>query len=256
MTRLPLELTVDLLPRPDAATDDRAQDVAIVVDVLRMTTTATVLAELGLERLEVVADVARARERARASGALLLGERDARPLPGFDGGNSPLEFTGVEVLGRSAVLCTTNGSAAVEACTGAAHVLLGSLRNAGAVARRALTLAHGTIRVVCAGTEGAVSLDDAVAAGRIVAALADLAPDTAFTDTALTDTALLARSAARGTDLGTLLAVSRHGRRLTRAGFADDITEAARIDVTERVLERVPGSSATFVCHSEDVDVE
>jgi len=255
MTRRPLELTVDLLPRQERAADDpiddRPHDVAVVVDVLRMTTTATVLAELGLERLEVIADEGRARMRARESGALLLGERDARQLPGFDGGNSPLEFTGVAVLGRRAVLCTTNGSAAVEACAGAAHVLLGSLRNAGAVARRALALARGTIRLVCAGTEGLVSLDDVVAAGRIVAALAELAPDAV-----LTDTALLARAAARGTDFGALLAGSRHGRRLTRAGFAGDIAEAARIDVTERVLERLPGSTAIFACPSEDTDVE
>ncbi len=254
MTRPPLELTVDLLPRPGLDPDEPAgglaDDVAIVIDVLRMTTTATVLAELGLTRLDVVADVQRARERARKSGALLLGERDARPLPGFDGGNSPLEFTGVAVLGRSAVLCTSNGSAAVEACAGAAHVLLGSLRNARAVALRALALAHGRIRVVCAGTGGVVSLDDVVAAGRIVAALAELAPEAA-----LADTALLARAAGDGA-IGPLLANCRHGRALARAGFADDIAEAARIDVTERVLERLPGSTTAFACRGEDADVE
>lgn len=254
MTRRPMEITVDLLPRRETAADDtadrRTDEVAVVVDVLRMTTTATVLAELGLARLEVIADVERARTRARTRGALLLGERDARPLPGFDGGNSPLEFTGVAVLGRSAVLCTTNGSATVEACADAAHVLLGSLRNAGAVARRALALAQGRIRVVCAGTEGAVSLDDVVAAGHIVAALAELAPDAV-----LTDTALLARVAARGEEVGALLASSRHGRNLARAGFGDDVAEAARIDVTERVLERVPGSAVTFTCPSEDTTV-
>lgn len=255
MTRRPLEIEVDLLPRFDATgarpVDDRSRDVAIVVDVLRMTTTATVLAELGLARLEVIADVERARARARAAGALLLGERDARRLPGFDGGNSPLEFTGVGVAGRNAVLCTTNGSAAVEACAPAAHVLLGCLRNAGAVARRALALAPTSVRLVCAGTDGAVSLDDVVVAGCIVNALVGLEPGAS-----LTDTALLASAAARDADLGALLAGSRHGRRLLDAGFGDDVVEAARMDASDRVLERLPGSRSVFACPSEQVAVE
>ncbi|MEJ2287971.1 MAG: 2-phosphosulfolactate phosphatase [Deinococcales bacterium] len=231
-----MRVSLDLLP-PAALHEN---DVAIVVDVLRMTTTATVLAELGLARLSVVADVERARERARSDGALLLGERDARPLPGFDGGNSPLEYTGVAVQGRAAVLCTTNGSSAVEACAGARHVLLGSLRNAHAVAQRTLALASDHVLLVCAGTEGALSLDDVVAAGRIVAAL-----QTARPDAALDDAALLAREAARG-DLETLLASSRHGRTLVRAGFAGDLAEAARLDITDVVLERLGRSTDTF----------
>ena len=251
MARPPLMISVDLLPRTDLAPDELAGDVAVVVDVLRMTTTATVLAELGLASLEVIADVERARDRARSTGALLLGERNARPLPGFDGGNSPLEFTGVAVLGRNAVLCTTNGSTAVAACAGASHVLLGSLRNAGAVAARALELAQGSVRIVCAGTAGAVSLDDVVAAGHIVAALVERAPDGD-----LSDTALLARATAGSDDAAVLLAASGHGRTLTRAGFAGDLAEAARIDVSDRVPERVAGSADRFEVRPAGAAVE
>jgi len=246
MSTLPVSVALRLLPPASLDTTD----VAVVVDVLRMTTTATVLAELGLERLSVVADVERARQRARSAGALLLGERHARPLPGFDGGNSPLEYTGVAVQGRAAVLCTTNGSRAVEACAGARHALLGSLRNARAVAERALALAAGRVLVVCAGTEGTVSLDDVVAAGRIVRALTDARPAAD-----LDDAALLAREAARG-DLETLLAASRHGRTLVRAGFAGDVAEAALLDVTDVVLERIEGSADTFRVARARPDVE
>lgn len=232
-----VRVRVDLLPVADLGPDETA----IVVDVLRMTTTATVLAELGLAGLAIVADVDRARQRARADGALLLGERHARPLPGFDGGNSPLEYTAARVAGRNAVLCTTNGSAAVEACAGAAGVLLGSLRNAAAVARRALATGTRDVRVVCAGTEGAVSLDDVVAAGAIVAALTG-----AEASAALDDNALLAHAAATSDRAATLLERSRHGRALQRAGYAADIVEAARLDVTDGVMERLPGTTDTF----------
>lgn len=242
-------VSVALLPAPPL----HPREVAVVVDVLRMTTTATVLAELGLRRLAIVADVERARERAGRDVSLLLGERHARPLPGFDGGNSPLEFTGTAVRGRTAVLCTTNGSVAVEACAGARQVLLGSLRNASAVARRAAALAGagGEVRIVCAGTEGALSLDDAVAAGYIAAALAAASPRASFDDAAL-----LVRALASEHEPAALLAGSRHGRTLASAGFARDIAEAARLDVTDLVLERVAGTSDSFAPVRVERDVE
>lgn len=231
-----MRVSVDLLP--DSAL--LAGATVVVVDVLRMTTTATVLADLGLVHLAVVADVERARARARADGALLLGERRTRPLPGFDGGNSPAEFTAAQVRGRAAVMCTTNGSAAVEACAAAEHVVLGCLRNGEAVARRALALARGQIRVVCAGTAGRLSLDDVAGAGHVVAVLAGLVPEAE-----LDDTALIARAVAGGNIPG-LLAASRHGRTLLAAGFADDVLLAAQRDVSQGVMERVAGSRDTF----------
>lgn len=231
-----MRVSVDLLPDADAV----AGATVVVVDVLRMTTTATVLADLGLVHLAVVADVERAHARARADGALLLGERGTRPLPGFDGGNSPAEFSAAQVRGRAAVMCTSNGSAAVEACAAAEHLLLGCLRNGEAVARRALDLTRGHIRVVCAGTAGRLSLDDVAGAGHIVAMLAAMAPEVEFDDTALT-----ARATAGGHIPG-LLAASRHGRTLFAAGFADDLLLAAQRDVSPGVMERVAGSRDAF----------
>lgn len=237
----PLRVAVDLLP--DAAL--AAGNVAVVIDVLRMTTTATVLADLGLAHLTVEADALRARDRARAEGALLLGERNALPPQGFDAGNSPAELTAALVRGRAAVLCTTNGSATVEACVQAGAVLLGCVRNGAAVARRALELAAGTrnacVRLVCAGTDGRVSLDDIAGAGHIAASLAALAPDAELDDAALAATAVAAEA-----DLPRLLARSRHGRTLLAAGFDDDIVLAGQRDVSPWVMERVAGSRDGF----------
>lgn len=245
----PLRVAVDLLPDPALA----AGSVAVVVDVLRMTTTATVLAELGLAHLTVVADLARARERARQDGALLLGERDAHAPEGFDAGNSPADLTAALVRGRAAVACTTNGSAAVDACAGARAVLLGCVRNGAAVARRALALAEAapagtSLRLVCAGTEGRVSLDDIAGAGHIAAALAGLAPAAE-----LDDTALAAEAVSTEADLARLLARSRHGRRLLAAGFDDDVVLAGQRDVSPWVMERVSGSRDGFRPRATDV---
>ncbi len=237
-----LRVAVHLLP----VAGELGGSVAVVVDVLRMTTTATVLADLGLAHLTVVPEVARARERAKAAGALLLGERNALPPAGFDAGNSPAELSGALVRGRAAVICTTNGAGAVEACAGADTVLLGCLCNGEAAARRALALAAdgiggGCVRLVCAGTEGRPSLDDIAGAGHIAAALSRLAPRAE-----LDDLALAARLVAAPTDLAPLLAGSRHGRQLLAGGFHDDVLLASRRDVSSSVMERVQGSLDAF----------
>jgi hypothetical protein len=41
-----------------------------------------------------------------------------------------------------------------------------------------------------------------------------------------------------------------------RAGFADDLAEAARIDVTDRVPERIAGSADRFAVRPADAAVE
>jgi 2-phosphosulfolactate phosphatase len=216
------------------------RDVAVVIDVLRMTTTASHLFARGLGELFVVADIDGARAQAARSGALLLGERGGHPIPGFDGGNSPLER--LEVTGRSAVLCTTNGSRAVAAVAPARHVLLGSVVNARATAVRALSLVKSGITLVCAGTLGQVSLDDVVGAGCVARELLKHEPSLR-TDDATT----LALSLVEGQrDLSTLLRRAEHARHLLTLGYARDVTFAARLNALDTVPERDPKNPLRF----------
>ena len=87
-------------------------EVAVVVDVLRATTTVAAALAAGHERVLCCQDVETA-ERLRAPGRLLAGERECVAIPGFDRGNSPLGFedTGTGDI----VLSTTNGSRAIVA---------------------------------------------------------------------------------------------------------------------------------------------
>ena len=71
--------------------------------------------------------------RARLGEGVLAGERKAVAIPGFDLGNSPLEFT--EPLDETLVFTTTNGTRAILSAAAAAEtVLVGSLLNLDAVA--------------------------------------------------------------------------------------------------------------------------
>ena len=140
--------------------------VAVVVDVLRATSTIAQALASGYRRVLCCAEVEEARElRDRLGEGVLAGERLARAIPGFDLGNSPAEF--VEPRGETVILTTTNGTRAIVAAAAAAEtVLVGSLLNLDAVA----TTARGggtDVEVVCAGVDGRFTLDDAYCAGRI-----------------------------------------------------------------------------------------
>jgi 2-phosphosulfolactate phosphatase len=140
---------------------------AVVVDVLRATSTIAQALAAGYRRVLCCAEVEEARAlRERLGEGVLAGERRAAVLEGFDLGNSPSEF--VTPRGETLILTTTNGTRAL--LTAAAHadtVLVGSLLNLESVVAAAAEAATD-VEVVCAGVEGRFTLDDAYCAGRIV----------------------------------------------------------------------------------------
>jgi 2-phosphosulfolactate phosphatase len=152
--------------------------IAIVVDVLRATSTIVQALDAGYRRVFCCAEVEEARAlREDLNGAVLAGERGGQAIPGFDLGNSPREF--VRPLGEQLVLTTTNGTRAVVTAAAACDaVLIGSLLNLNAVAAAAAELAEDAA-VVCAGVDGVFTLDDAYCAGRIVQALGGKRTDAA-----------------------------------------------------------------------------
>ena len=110
------DIQVHLTPQL-AALDDLAGGVAVVIDVLRATTT-TILHALvaGCPAVRPCAEVEEARELAdslRAGRVLLGGERNGKPLRGFDVGNSPREYTTLRCRGAVLVLTTSNGTRAL-----------------------------------------------------------------------------------------------------------------------------------------------
>src|SRR5262245_53988250 len=112
--------------------------IAVVVDVLRATSTIAQALASGYERVYCCAEIDEARAlRERLGEGLLGGERNAVLIEGFDVGASPREFVG-EPRARSVVFSTTNGTRTIlQAAAQADQVLLGSLLNLEAVARAA-----------------------------------------------------------------------------------------------------------------------
>jgi 2-phosphosulfolactate phosphatase len=164
-----LHLKVFFTPSAIIADGSTANDIYIVIDVIRATTTIAVMFDQGAARVFVAGSVEEAREAAlKMPGSLLCGERDVKPLPGFDYGNSPVQFSQLDLSGRELILTTTNGTRAFYACPEHTTRLAGSFYNARAVTSHALRLAQerkSNIALVCSGELGYFALDDAVCAG-------------------------------------------------------------------------------------------
>jgi 2-phosphosulfolactate phosphatase len=145
----------------------RPAGTAVVIDVLRATSTITLAMASGYERVLVAGSIDEAREL-RGPGRILAGEAGCARAPGFDLGNSPEET--LEPRAPELVLATTNGAPAVVASAAVAdEVLAASLLNLDAVLARLARVED--VLLVCAGTDGRVSIEDVYLAGRLSAAL-------------------------------------------------------------------------------------
>ena len=165
--------------------DARPAHVAIVVDVMRATSTVAQALASGYRRVLCCGEIedARALRQELGDEAVVGGERNAVVIEGFELGASPREY--LEPRAETAILTTTNGTRTVLAAAASAEVvLLGSLLNLDAVAAAARAPGDD-ITVVCAGYQGAFAIDDAYCAGRIVELLHGARTDAAVASAAL-----------------------------------------------------------------------
>jgi 2-phosphosulfolactate phosphatase len=144
-----------------------AAHVAVVVDVMRATSTIAQALAAGFHRVLCCREIEQARGLRAELGdeAVLGGERNAVVIEGFELGASPRDY--LEPRAETAIMTTTNGTRAIlTAASNSELVVLGSLLNLDAVA--AAGRAPGKdVTIVCAGFQGAFAIDDAYCAGRI-----------------------------------------------------------------------------------------
>jgi 2-phosphosulfolactate phosphatase len=204
-------------------------DVAIVVDVLRATSTIVQALAAGYPRVLCCRSVQAARNL-RADGRVLAGERDCVRVPDFELGNSPAAVATTGHNGEELVLATTNGSPAIVAASSTARrVVVGCLLNLRAVLDAIRV--ESAVTIVCSGTDGRPALEDVYVAGRLVAAL----------DGTRSDAARVAERVATAYRAPLApLAESEDGARLRATGQARDIEWCAR----ESTLAVVPEVSS------------
>ena len=227
--------TLDVHLLPDLAAEDALAGATVVVmDVLRATSTLTYALAAGASRVIVCLEVDEAKQIAgklASERPLLGGERGGLKIPGFDLGNSPSEYTPESVGGRTLVFTTTNGTRAMLRCRQARQVLLGSFVNRRAVLR-ALAAAD-KIHLVCAGTRGQITREDALCAGSLVAGLLESGAEHQMNDEARLALAAWQAITADGIQpaaLAQALHETQGGRNLIAEGLEADIAWCADLD--------------------------
>ncbi|MCP9810125.1 2-phosphosulfolactate phosphatase family protein [Cyanobium sp. HWJ4-Hawea] len=161
-----------------AANGPEAPDAAVVIDVLRATTTIAWSLQNGAEAIQAFADLDELESAAAAWPAdlcLRAGERGGQRVNGYDLGNSPLAVTPELVRGKRIFMSTTNGTRSLAAVRQVPLLLTACLPNISAVARRLISAAAQRVWIVGSGWEGDYSLEDSLAAGAVVSALMEQA---------------------------------------------------------------------------------
>ena len=111
-----------------------ATGIAVVIDVFRAFSVAAHAMARGAKTVVPIAEVQTARELKLANPEwLLVGERHARRLPGFDFGNSPTEVTAWPLEGKILIHTTHAGTQGLVNASGAEEVITGALVNAAAI---------------------------------------------------------------------------------------------------------------------------
>ena len=141
-------------------------DIIVVIDVLRATTAICAAFDNGVKSMIPVLTVEEAKEY-KVKGYLAAAERNGEIVPGFKFGNSPYSYRTPEVVGKTVVLSTTNGTKAINVAKSAAKtVVIGSLINLDALCEW-LIAQNRDVLCLCSGWKDKFNLEDTICAGAI-----------------------------------------------------------------------------------------
>jgi 2-phosphosulfolactate phosphatase len=208
--------------------------VAVIVDILRASSTIVTALGEGITHVFPVASLDECTAYGQQHGCLTAAERDGLPAPGFDLGNSPFGFLDAArpVRGRALTISTTNGTTALRRSLAAEAVVVGAFLNLEAVAGFARRQ-QCDVLVVCAGWKGQFCLEDTVFGGALAERLAASGFDVRSSDATLAALHLWEQGKA---DLPAYLLQSAHVRRLNSLEASKDFEFCLRVDAYASVL--------------------
>ncbi len=234
---------------PHFARPEHLLDTCVAIDVLRATTCIVEAIGQGAAGIYPCEGIDEAREAVKAYGGrgLLAGERGGRRIPGFDLGNSPVEFSQSSVAEKWLGMTTTNGTRAIAACWEANRTGVAAFTNLSAVVEW-ITSVPMDVDLVCAGTEGGITLEDVLLAGAITDRVLAAAVSS-FEGPS--DAARIAADLWRLYQPLTadLLALTGGGRNLIAIGAADDVEFATQVDRWAFVPQLRQAADGRLVIH-------
>ena len=221
---------------------EKEYDIAVVIDVLRATTTISWALKNGADSIQVFADLDLLKDTAMRwdqNKRLMLAERGGKKIKGFDLGNSPLSVTKEKVNGKRLFMSTTNGTKSLQKVQNTEYLFAMGLSNRKAVAERIMSLKKQNVLILGSGWEGSYSLEDSLAAG----ALASYIEEEFNNEVNIENDELQASLALWKfweNDILRCLKTATHGKRLTSLGdYEDDFKCCSELDCLDIVPTQV-----------------
>ncbi|MCS6982192.1 MAG: 2-phosphosulfolactate phosphatase [Flavobacteriales bacterium] len=206
-----------------------SETITVVVDILRATSAICTAFEHGVEQVIPVAEVEDTYYYKADENCILAAERGGRVVEGFQFGNSPRDYMGPHVKGKTLVITTTNGTQAIEAAAQSDVVLIGSFLNISALAEALGRLQMDTM-ILCAGWKNRFNLEDTLFAGALTARLLEQGFSYAVdSDAAIASVTLFKASEGRFYEF---LEGSSHRNRLASLNLEEDVRFCLTPDYT------------------------
>jgi 2-phosphosulfolactate phosphatase len=206
-------------------------DCAVVIDVLRATTTIATALNAGAEAVQTFSDLKtlmQVSDTWQPEKRLRAGERGGAKVEGCDLGNSPLDCTPDLMKGRRLFISTTNGTRALQRVEESPIVITAAMINRQAAVNYLLDKQPDTVWIVGSGWEGGYSLEDAACAGAIAHALQTQSDKMAIGNDEVIASIALYRQWQN--DLLGMFHSCSHGQRLLRLHCEEDLKYCANID--------------------------
>ena len=218
---------------PELTPTDTLPDCAVVIDVLRATSTIATALKVGAEAVQTFSSLEELIEVGKQwpkEKRLLAGERGGAKVEGCDLGNSPLDCTAELMADKRLFLTTTNGTRALQRVELANSVITAAMINRRTAVRYLLEKQPETVWLVGSGWEGGYSLEDTVCAGAIADLVLQTEEVTVGNDEVIAAIALYQQWEH---NLLGLFEKASHGQRLLRLNCDEDLKYCATLDLLD-----------------------
>lgn len=193
-------------------------DIVVVIDVLRATTAICAGMANGVKTIIPVASIEEALAY-QQKGYIVAAERNGMVVEGFDLGNSPSSWLNPDLVDKTVILTTTNGTQAIHTAKKANQMVIGSLINLDSLVNY-LHEKKLNVMLLGSGWKNKFCLEDTICAGAIAEGL--LATGDFKSEEDSTIAAKYLYLSAKDNYLGYLKA-SSHRRRLQDLNLNEDI---------------------------------
>lgn len=241
-------MKISVYHTPELTPENQVPDCAVVIDVLRATTTIATAINAGAKSVKAFSDIdllLAESEGLPANQRLRLGERGGKKVDSCDIGNSPLDCTPEMVEDKQLFISTTNGTRALQRVQDAGVVMTAAIVNYGMAVDYLRSHQPETVWLVGSGWEGGYSLEDTVCAGAIASDLVNYDNlEMIGNDEVISAIALYRQWQ---DNLVKLFSLASHGQRLLRLNLVEDLKYCAQKNIIKTLPMQKEKGSLVFI---------